>query len=113
MPLKTLYWQQGQSHLVDSWEFQFQRVGSEEWEWVIRVDPGKAGIEGRPLPFNPQDDWETSAIDERVGWARGRPTSAPATNKPNWIARDKQILTFHCYYKETVEGSQDETDRIR
>lgn len=39
MPLKTLYWQQLQSHLVDSWEFQFQRVGSEEWEWVTRVDP--------------------------------------------------------------------------
>ena len=38
MPLKTLYWQQGQSHLVDSWEFQFQRVGSDEWEWVIRVE---------------------------------------------------------------------------
>jgi hypothetical protein len=39
MPLKTLYWQQPQSHLVNSWEFQFQRVGSEEWEWVIRVEP--------------------------------------------------------------------------
>ena len=82
-------------------------------EGVIRVEPGKAGIEGRPLAFNPKDDWETSAIDERVGWAKSRPTSAPVTSKPNWIARDKQILTFHCYYRETVEGSQEETDRIR
>lgn len=35
----TLYWQQTDSHLIDSWEFQFQRVGSDEWEWVFRVDP--------------------------------------------------------------------------
>ena len=39
MPLKTLYWNQQESHLVDGWEFQFQEVGSEEWHWVIRVDP--------------------------------------------------------------------------
>ena len=35
----TLYWQQTDSHLIDSWEFQFQRVGSDEWEWVFSVSP--------------------------------------------------------------------------
>ena len=39
MPLKTIYWQQQEHELVDSWEFQFQRVASNEWEWVIRVEP--------------------------------------------------------------------------
>ena len=39
MPLKTIYWQQTEPNLVDSWEFQFLRVGSNEWEWVIRVEP--------------------------------------------------------------------------
>lgn len=39
MPSHTLYWQQPQSHLIDSWEFQFQRVGSDGWEWVYRVEP--------------------------------------------------------------------------
>ena len=39
MPEKTLYWQQPDSHLIESWEFQFQRVGSDEWEDVLRVDP--------------------------------------------------------------------------
>ena len=39
MPLQTLYWHQPQSHLIDSWEFQFQNVGSEGWEWVYRVEP--------------------------------------------------------------------------
>ena len=39
MPLQTLYWHQPQSHLIDSWEFQFQNVGSESWEWVYRVEP--------------------------------------------------------------------------
>jgi len=39
MPLRTVYWQQTQPELVDFWEFQFQRVGSNEWEWVIQVDP--------------------------------------------------------------------------
>jgi len=24
---------------VDSWEFQFLRVGSNEWEWVLHVEP--------------------------------------------------------------------------
>ena len=39
MPEKTLYWQQPQSQLINSWEFQFQRAGSNEWEWVLRVEP--------------------------------------------------------------------------
>ena len=80
---------------------------------MIRVEPGKRGIEGRPLHHNPRDPWEPSrAEDERLGWSR-RPTSAPSGARPNWIARDKQILTFDCYYVETVEGCQEETTRIR
>jgi hypothetical protein len=39
VPRHTLYWQQSQSHLIESWEFQFQRVGSDGWEWVYRVEP--------------------------------------------------------------------------
>ena len=35
----TVYWYQQDSHLIESWEFQFQRVGSEEWEWVFSVSP--------------------------------------------------------------------------
>ena len=82
-------------------------------EGVIRVEPHKKGIEGRPLYHDPKDGWEASkAEDERLGWSR-RPTSAPSGSKPNWIARDKQILTFDCYYTENVEGCQDETTRTR
>ena len=39
MPEKTLRWQQAQAHLIESWEFQFQRVGSDEWEGVLPSDP--------------------------------------------------------------------------
>lgn len=82
-------------------------------EGVIRVEPGKPGIEGRPLHHAPEDPWEPSkAGDERLGWSR-RPTSAPARGKPNWIGRDKQILTFDCYYSEDIESCQDESTRTR
>ena len=39
MPLHTIYWQQQDPITVDSWEFQFQRIGSNQWEWVFRVEP--------------------------------------------------------------------------
>ena len=35
----TAHWYQEDAPLVDSWEFQFLRVGSNEWEWVQRVEP--------------------------------------------------------------------------
>ena len=80
---------------------------------IIRVEPGKNGIGGRPLYHQPPDAWEASkAQDERLGWSR-RPTSAPMIGKPNWIGRDKQVLCFDSFYQESIEGSQDETCRIR
>ena len=39
MPDATIHWHQVNSVDVSSWEFQFQRVGSEGWEWVQRVEP--------------------------------------------------------------------------
>ena len=39
MPNFMVHWHQEQPIEVTSWEFQFQRVGSREWEWVQRVDP--------------------------------------------------------------------------
>ena len=80
-----------------------------------RLEPERPGLGGRPLHYRPGDPWEASkAGDERLGWSR-RPTSAPAAagSLPNWIARDKQILTFDCYYQQSVDGSQDEKSRIR
>ena len=98
---------------------------------VLRLDPGKPGVGGCPLFYKPTDSWESSkAGDERLGWST-RPSSAPSKGKPNWIARDKQVkrirslvglrkmmqydqvLSFECYYKELVEGSQEEAERHR
>ena len=82
-------------------------------EGVIRVEPGKPGIEGRPLYYRAEDSWEPRhGGDERLGWSV-RPTSAPAQSKPNWITRDKQILVFNCYYQEEILSSQQEDSRIR
>ena len=39
MPDHTVYWHQPDSALVDAWEFQFQRLGSNEWEWVLSISP--------------------------------------------------------------------------
>ena len=39
MPDFIARWHQFESENVNSWEFQFQRVGSDEWEWVQRVEP--------------------------------------------------------------------------
>lgn len=39
MPQHELFWHQPQSDQINSWEFQFQRAGSEEWEWVFSVQP--------------------------------------------------------------------------
>tara|TARA_Y100000361_G_scaffold3241_1_gene2837 strand:+ start:1262 stop:1621 length:360 start_codon:yes stop_codon:yes gene_type:complete len=39
MPRYELFWHQPQSDEIDSWEFQFQRAGSDEWEWVFSVHP--------------------------------------------------------------------------
>ena len=59
---------------------------------VLRLDPGKPGVGGRPLFYKPKDSWESSkAGDERLGWSN-RPSSAPSKGKPNWIARDKQVI---------------------
>ena len=82
-------------------------------EGVIRVEPGKAGIEGRPLYYRAEDAWEPRhGADERLGWSV-RPTSSPVQSKPNWITRDKQILVFNCYYQEEILSSQEENNRIR
>ena len=82
-------------------------------EGVIRVEPGKPGIEGRPLYYRAEDSWEPRhGGDERLGWSV-RPTSAPAQSKPNWMTRDKQILVFNCYYQEEILSSQQEDSRIR
>ena len=82
-------------------------------EGVIRLEPGKLGIAGRPLHYRPQDSWQAShAGEERLGWSV-RPTSAPAQARPNWIARDKQILVFTSYYQEDIQSSQEESRRIR
>ena len=60
---------------------------------VLRLDPGKPGVGGRPLFYKPTDCWESSkAGDERLGWST-RPSSAPSNEKPNWIARDKQVTS--------------------
>ena len=39
VPDFILHWHQFAPEQVNAWEFQFQRVGSREWEWVQRVDP--------------------------------------------------------------------------
>lgn len=39
MPEHVVRWHQPQPENVDSWEWQFQRVGSDDFEWVVRVDP--------------------------------------------------------------------------
>lgn len=39
MPRYKLSWYQSQSDQINSWEFQFKRAGSEEWEWVSLVQP--------------------------------------------------------------------------
>ena len=39
MPQKEIFWHQPNSDEVNSWEFQFQRIGSDEWEWVFSVQP--------------------------------------------------------------------------
>ena len=39
MPDYIAHWHQSHPEEVIAWEFQFQRVGSNEWEWVQRVDP--------------------------------------------------------------------------
>ena len=38
MPDATVHWHQEDAPMIDSWEFQFQRVGG-DWEWVQRVEP--------------------------------------------------------------------------
>ena len=83
---------------------------------VLRLEPGKPGVGGRPLHYTPLDSWQASrslprgvgvdigvlcipdmmditlprAEDERLGWSK-RPTSAPSQGRPNWIDRDKQV----------------------
>ena len=39
MPDFTIHWHQDMPEQIGTWEFQFQRVGSREWEWVQRIDP--------------------------------------------------------------------------
>lgn len=39
MPDYTAHWHQSQPEEVIAWEFQFQQVGSNEWQWVQRIDP--------------------------------------------------------------------------
>ena len=39
MPEHVVRWHQPQPENVDAWEFQFQRVGSDDFEWVVRVEP--------------------------------------------------------------------------
>ena len=34
MPFQTVYWYQKDSHFVDSWEFQYRLIGTDEWGWV-------------------------------------------------------------------------------
>ena len=43
MPDWTIHWHQIEPEQVNAWEFQFQRVGSREWEWVQRVQDSAAG----------------------------------------------------------------------
>ena len=38
MPIQTVYWYQKDSHLVDSWEFQYRLIGTDEWGWVPYAD---------------------------------------------------------------------------
>ena len=58
---------------------------------------------GRPLFYKPKDSWESSkAGDERLGWS-SRPSSAPSKGKPNWIARDKQVILDLMDFKDTME----------
>ena len=41
-----MHWHQAQPEQVTAFEFQFQRVGSREWEWVQRVqDPADGCVE--------------------------------------------------------------------
>lgn len=39
MPEHVVRWHQPQPETVDSWEFQFQRVGNDDYEWVLHVEP--------------------------------------------------------------------------
>lgn len=39
MPDYTVHWHQSQPEEVIAWEFQFQQIGSNEWQWVQRVEP--------------------------------------------------------------------------
>ena len=39
MPEHVVRWHQAEPENVDAWEFQFQRVGNDDYEWVVRVEP--------------------------------------------------------------------------
>ncbi len=45
MPNFIVHWHQIEPEQVNAWEFQFQRVGSQEWEWVQRIDPVDGCVE--------------------------------------------------------------------
>ena len=47
MPEHVVRWHQPQPENVDAWEWQFQRVGSDDFEWVVRVEP----VDGCPDCF--------------------------------------------------------------
>jgi len=42
---QVVRWHQADADLIESWEFQFQRVGSTQWEWVAGVSPAEPCVD--------------------------------------------------------------------
>jgi len=76
LPNIIIYWHQEDSSSVQLWEWQFQRVGSSNWEWVQHSEPVDECIEcwqsvisvprtailvrSRAISFDVKSDWSNS-----------------------------------------------------
>ena len=63
----------------------------------------------------PRDSWEfeKKSCEERKDWSQPRIAKMEGCPVPNWLAKDKQILTFSSYFMDKIEDQGVERERLR